>query len=83
MKISQHSQLAAIRFGGLAFSLILLWAWFRPIGYAWNEHAGTWNEHAGIALDGLLAIVSGALALIQIHRYKRDLRAQEVANDAR
>lgn len=76
MKISQHSQLAAIRFGGLAFAVILLWAWFRPIGYAWSEHAG-------IVLDGLLALATGMLALVQIHRYKRDLRAQEGANDAR
>lgn len=67
MKIAPRSQLAAIRFGGLAFAIIVLWAWFRPIGYAWSEHAG-------IVFDGLLALVSGTLALAQIWRYKRDLR---------
>lgn len=67
MKISQRYHLAAIRFGGLLFAAVMLWAWFSPIGHSWNEHAGQ-------VIDAVLLLVIACLTLIQIRRYKRDIK---------
>jgi uncharacterized membrane protein len=67
MKISPRSHLAAIRFGGLLFAAVMLWAWFSPIGHSWNAHAGQ-------VIDAMLLLVIAGLTLIQIRRYKRDIK---------